>query len=268
MPRPTDRSRLPSLARPPPPPADRPRPPSSTPRSLASSASPAPYSPSSSLPLSAQQTTAVRPGWAPSVSSTLDPSRSTVSASQASSSASPRHSVGRVASPFVPSASEPSVAAAPALAVAGPAQPAAQPRVVGFVTMEVHRLPPYATDVVLKTYLLSGPSVFSSLSSAAHLDQLDALVRRGEFRPTAVQQQQQRAEAPPVSRRQQIVVEEKPGGRSARRWARVTYSTRADAERARALFDGKRLVEGPAGAGEATLVWMEQGNETARFRGA
>ncbi|GAA5890363.1 hypothetical protein JCM8208_002792 [Rhodotorula glutinis] len=255
-------SRLPPLARPPPPSVARPRPPSSTPRSLASSASPAPDPPPVPPPPPSQQAAPVRHGWAPTFPSALAQPAPAVSIPPASSYAL------QPSNPFAPiahlSTSTPSLMPAVPAIVANPARAPAQQRVAGFVTMEVHRLPSYATDLVLKTYLLRGPSVFSTLPSATHLDQLEALVRAGEFRAAPAQQLRQHDQPPPVPKRQQVFVEDKDS--SERRWAAVTYKTRADAERARAMFNGKKLVEGPAGSGEQALVWMEQGSEIARFR--
>ncbi|GAA5926718.1 hypothetical protein JCM3775_007019 [Rhodotorula graminis] len=262
-------SRLPRLARPPPPPpVARPRPPSSTPRSVASSASSAPDPPPPVQPAPpSQQTSTVHPGWAPTFPSALAPPGPAASIPRASSHDRPPH-WNTFAPTAYPSTTMPSFTPTAPAAFASAARAPAQQRVAGFVTVEVHLLPPYATENVLRMYLLRGPSVFESLPSAAQLDQLDALVRGGEFRSAAAQLQQQRQhdEPPPVPKRVQVVIDEKPGLAQDRRWAQVTYKTRADADRARAIFNGKRLVEGPAGMGEQGLMWIEQGSEIARFR--
>lgn len=139
--------------------------------------------------------------------------------------------------------------------------------------MELRPLPPYVTRPVLQQYLLRGPSCFAGVSRAADLERLDELVAKRGIEYTVhgggagagAGSGKGRDEAPPVPRREDVVVEVVSSS-GERRIGRVTYASRRDAERAKALFGGKRIVEGPAGVSERGVVWMEKGSEVARFR--
>ncbi|BGP44992.1 hypothetical protein JCM10450v2_000807 [Rhodotorula kratochvilovae] len=187
------------------------------------------------------------PQRSPSVASPATPTTAfpAPKASSASPAAATPPPPPASAAPAVPIAAAP--AAAPVLAAPTAGQPRG-PRSADYATMELHRLPPYATPLVLRKWLLSGPGTFAHVA-AADLSRL-ADVSPAPPPPPLPAAGGTADVVPPIVRRVELV----PGREGC---ARVVYTSRENAERARAMFNGRRVVEGPAGAGETGVVWLE-----------
>ncbi|GAA5902195.1 hypothetical protein JCM5296_006625 [Sporobolomyces johnsonii] len=107
------------------------------------------------------------------------------------------------------------------------------------VTVELRFLPSWLTQPVLRHWLLHGPAVFQNISPD-EVSYLELLIDIGGPVPTSA------ANVPPVP--VDVVVDEhmhplQPNQKQQYRRGRVTYSTNGDAERARRMFNGQKVVK-------------------------
>lgn len=116
--------------------------------------------------------------------------------------------------------------------------------------MELHNLPSWMTQPLLKHYLVHGPSTFSSLTrdQVPHLEQL---VHEGHFNG------REGGDVLVPLMRRVALIPAKGDGVS----ASVKYATRASAEQAKALFGGRRIVE--AFVEDRPVTWLGVEGRTA-----
>ncbi|GJN91829.1 hypothetical protein Rhopal_004852-T1 [Rhodotorula paludigena] len=118
------------------------------------------------------------------------------------------------------------------------------------VEMELHNLPSWMTQPLLKHYLVHGPSTFSGLTrdQVPHLEQL---VHEGHF-----DGREGGDVLVPLMRRVELIPAQGDGVS-----ANVKYATRASAEQAKALFGGRRIVE--AIVEDRPVTWLDKEERTA-----
>ncbi|GAA6005548.1 hypothetical protein JCM10207_005246 [Rhodosporidiobolus poonsookiae] len=130
--------------------------------------------------------------------------------------------------------------------------PAVARRRSNSVTMELHRLPPWATKTVVQHWLLNGPSTFDK-AKPAELDFLDDLIDLDSFSQPLSGAGVVVTPTPSRIELSQITAN---GSRLAgvQSLGRVTYPTQEMAERAKRLFDGKRMAACETTA--PTIMWV------------
>ncbi|GAA5988394.1 hypothetical protein JCM11641_005461 [Rhodosporidiobolus odoratus] len=139
-------------------------------------------------------------------------------------------------------------------------------------TMELHRLPSWMTESLLRHYLLQGPTTFSHVKSG-QLPCLDDLLEIDGLSnppsPAAVGDSVGAGSGqdwpPPIPRSVELSGIMPQGTPVAEKGlvGKVTYTTRGDALRAKGMFDGEKVAKCEPGLG---VQWMELQGDIDRWR--